>query len=105
MSTPAGREKVLTYVPRISHETFWAPADPISVRVAVCTWAIFVGATLLTSYVLRHLLLIGIEANIKIESTTNETNITIGEAPPEPSPSDQGNEAETPEGSAKAQQP
>jgi hypothetical protein len=80
VSTPIGKALMLNpYLQRISHEEFWAPLEPISYRVAICTWVIFVGATLLTSYVLRHLLLIGIEANIRIETTTSETNVTAND--------------------------
>lgn len=48
------------------HESFWAGDDHIRFWVAIFTWIIFVGATSLTSYVLRHLLLFAIQKETTI---------------------------------------
>jgi hypothetical protein len=70
VSTQIGRDIMSTYLPWAAHETFWAPLESISYHAAICTWLIFVGATLLTSYVLRHLLIIGIGADFKRQANT-----------------------------------
>jgi hypothetical protein len=59
---------------RIIHEPYWAPLETISVPVALLTALVYIGATTLSSYVLRHLLRVWIIASManKLESLSNE---------------------------------
>jgi hypothetical protein len=73
VSTQIGRKMISVYLPGLCHEPFWAPLEPISYPVAIWTAVIFIGATFLTSYVLRHLLIIGIGADVKVQANGAST--------------------------------
>jgi hypothetical protein len=74
LSTPLGRSSILTpYFQWMFHEEFWAPLSLVSYRLAFCMWMIFLGATWLTSYVLRNLLLTAIKATVEIHTATTTT--------------------------------
>ncbi len=53
---------------KVLHEAYWAPLETIPYSVAVFTVIVYVGATMLGSYVLRHLLHVWMAATMAAET-------------------------------------